>query len=226
MIERLIEPVSTYANQMDTLFLIITAVVMPWFFIVEGVFFWLLWRYRYREGQKALYVTGNEPELKRWITIPHNMIIALDLVIIGGAVNTWYNIKQRLPESEHVVRVIGQQWGWSFVHQGPDGLLDTEDDIRTANELHIIANTMYHYQLESRDVLHNFSVPVFRLRQDGIPGRRITGWFEATKTGEYDIQCAEMCGIGHGIMAARLIIHTPEDYAVWQASQVDAVAKR
>lgn len=226
MIERLIEPVSTYASQMDTLFIIITAVVMPWFFLVEGVFFWFLWRYRYREGQKALYVTGNEPELKRWITIPHNLIIALDLVIIAGAINTWYTIKQDLPESDHVVRVVGQQWGWSFVHEGPDGKLDTDDDIRTANELHIVVNTKYHYQLESRDVLHNFSVPVFRLRQDAIPGRRITGWFEAIDTGVHDIQCAEMCGIGHGIMAARLIIHTPEDYETWQASQVEAVAQR
>lgn len=226
MIERLIEPVSTYASQMDTLFVIITVVVMPWFFLVEGVFFWLLWKYRYREGQKALYVTGNEPELKRWITIPHNTIIVLDLVIIAGAVRTWYHIKQDLPESAHTVRVIGQQWGWSFIHEGPDGKLDTEDDIRTANELHIMEDVVYHYQLESRDVLHNFSIPVFRLRQDALPGRRITGWFEAMKTGEYMIQCAEMCGIGHGIMGARLFIHTPADYAAWQASQVDALAQR
>ena len=60
---------------------------------------------------------------------------------------------------------------------GPDGELDTEDDIHTANELHIVANEVYHYQLESRDVLHNFSIPVFRLKQDAVPGRRITGWF-------------------------------------------------
>ena len=226
MIERLIEPVSTYAGDMDFLFILITAVVMPWFFLVEGVFFWLLWRYRHKDGQKALYVTGNEPELKRWITIPHNLIILLDLVIIAGAVRVWYMIKQDLPEQEHSVRVIGQQWGWSFVHEGPDGKLDTEDDIRTANDLHIIENRVYHYQLESRDVLHNFAVPVFRLRQDAIPGRRITGWFEATHTGEYDIQCAEMCGIGHGIMAGRLIIHTPEEYAAWQAAQADSLAKR
>ena len=226
MIERLIEPVSTYAGELDNLFILITVIVMPWFFIVEGVFFWLLWRFRYKEGEKALYVTGNEPELKRWITIPHNIIILLDLVIIAGAVRGWYMIKQDLPESEHTVRVIAQQWGWSFVHEGPDGKLDTEDDIHTADELHVITDQVFHYQLESLDVLHNFSVPVFRLKQDALPGRRITGWFEATKTGEYDIQCAEMCGIGHGIMGARIVIHTPEDYAVWQASQTDSLAQR
>jgi cytochrome c oxidase subunit 2 len=68
-------------------------------------------------------------------------------------------------------------------------------------------------------VLHSFSVPVFRLKQDAIPGRVITGWFEATKTGSYDIQCAEICGIGHGIMGARIVIETPEQHAAWMADR-------
>lgn len=218
MIQALVEPVSTYAGDVDSLFILITLIVMPWFFAVEGVFFWLLWRFRHKEGQPALYVTGNEPELKRWVTVPHAMIIVLDLVLIAGAVRVWYMIKQDLPEAHETVRVIGQQWSWGFVHAGPDGVIDTEDDIETANELHIMVDKVYHYQLESRDVLHNFSVPVFRLKQDALPGRRITGWFEATKTGTHDIQCAEMCGIGHGIMAARIHIHTPEEYQAWMNS--------
>ena len=58
--------------------------------------------------------------------------------------------------------------------------LDTADDIATVDELHVEVNKIYHFKLESRDVLHNFSVPVFRLKQDAIPGRVITGWFEPT----------------------------------------------
>ena len=68
-------------------------------------------------------------------------------------------------------------------------------------------------------MLHNFSVPVFRLKQDAIPGRVITGWFEATRTGEYGIQCAEICGIGHGLMGARIFIESPEEHAAWVGSQ-------
>jgi len=63
--------------------------------------------------------------------------------------------------------------------------------------------------------MHDFSVPVFRLKQDAIPGREITGWFKATKTGEYDIQCAEMCGIGHGIMDGRIVIRDAAGHAAW-----------
>ena len=87
----------------------------------------------------------------------------------------------------------------------PGQRLDTADDITKINELHVSTDTLYHYKLEANDVLHNFSVPVFRLKQDAIPGRVITGWFEPTMTGEFDIQCAEICGIGHGLMPARII---------------------
>ena len=66
--------------------------------------------------------------------------------------------------------------------------------------------------MQSRDVLHNFSVPAFRLRQDAVPGRTINGWFKPTKTGTYDLQCAEMCGYGHGIMGAAITVHTEENY--------------
>jgi cytochrome c oxidase subunit 2 len=118
--------------------------------------------------------------------------------------------------------VIGQQWAWSFVHPGPDGKLDTPDDIATVDELHIQTDTVYHFKLEARDVLHSFSVPVFRLKQDAVPGRIITGWFEATKTGTFDIQCAEICGIGHGVMAGRIVIETAEQHVAWMEGRPPA----
>ena len=122
-----------------------------------------------------------------------------------------------LPEPERAVEIeiISQQWAWTFVHPGSDMELGTEDDIVTIDEMHIQENTMYHFHLKSKDVLHDFSVPVFRLKQDALPGRDIRGWFEATKTGQFDIQCAEMCGIGHGIMGAQLFVESAEDHASW-----------
>ncbi len=215
MIEWLIEPASTFADDVDFLFVLITLIVMPWFFAAEGIFFYFLWRYREQPGEKALYVTGNEPELKRWITWPHAVIIALDLILIAGAVNVWMQIKQNQPDTDRVVRVTAQQWAWTFVHQGADGEFDTEDDIETGDELHVVVGEPYKFELSSLDVLHSFSIPTFRLKQDAVPGRVITGWFEATKTGTFDIQCTEMCGIGHGLMPARLIVHSPDDYEAW-----------
>ena len=114
-----------------------------------------------------------------------------------------------------MIRVVAQQWAWSFVQPGPDGQLDTADDIKTVDDLHVEVGKTYHFQLEARDVLHDFSVPVFRLKQDAIPGRVITGWFKPTQTGDYDIQCAEICGIGHGLMAGRIHVESPEAHAAW-----------
>jgi cytochrome c oxidase subunit 2 len=217
MIESLIPAASTYASDIDDLFTLIFVLVGFWFFLCQGVFFWLLFRFRKREGVKSEYITGELKHEKRWITIPHLLVLVCDVFIIVGAVRVWYDVKQHLPEAQETVRVIGQQWAWTFVHPGPDGELDTADDIAKVNDLHLRVNTVYHYKLEAKDVLHNFSVPVFRLKQDAIPGRIITGWFKPTLTGEFDIQCAEICGIGHGLMGARVHIETPEQHSAWLA---------
>jgi cytochrome c oxidase subunit 2 len=153
----------------------------------------------------------------KWIHRAHIPILTFDVIIVVMAVNVWYDIKQDLPEANSTVKVIAQQWAWTFVHPGPDNVLDTADDITTINELHVATDTLYHYKLEALDVLHNFSVPVFRLKQDAIPGRIITGWFEPTLTGDYAIQCAEICGVGHGLMPARIIIDSPAQHASWVA---------
>jgi len=215
MIDRLVEPVSTYAGSIDNLILLILVLVGFWFLAAEGMFFWLLWRFRARPGVKAQYLTGKEKHVKRWITIPHALIIVCDVVIIVAAVKAWYEVKQTMPPADHSVRVVAQQWAWGFVHEGPDGKLGTADDIKTVDDLHVEVGKVYHFELESRDVVHSFFVPVFRLKQDVIPGRTINGWFKATKTGTYDITCAEICGIGHGLMPARVIVQTPADYDAW-----------
>jgi cytochrome c oxidase subunit 2 len=219
MIERYLEPLSTYASDIDSLIMLITILVGFWFILCEAVFFYFIFRFREKPGVKSEYITGEEKIHHRWISWPHMLVLVCDVFIVVGAIRVWYDVKQYMPETQETVRVIGQQWAWSFVHAGPDGELDTADDIKTVDEMHIEVGKTYKYQLEARDVLHSFSVPVFRLKQDAIPGRVITGWFEATGTGEYDIQCAEICGIGHGVMAARIHIESPEQHAAWVAEQ-------
>jgi cytochrome c oxidase subunit 2 len=79
----------------------------------------------------------------------------------------------------------------------------------------------------SRDVVHSFAVPAFRLKQDALPGRTITGWFRPNRVGTYDIQCTQMCGIGHGLMAGRIVVETPQDHAAWLLrNSSPAVAER
>jgi cytochrome c oxidase subunit 2 len=225
MIEHYLQSLSTFSGDIDRLVLLVTVLVGFWFLAAEGVFFWLLFRFRARPGEPAQYITGKEEHLKRWINIPHMLILVCDVFIIIAAVQVWVKVKQTLPPADGVVRVVGQQWAWTFQQPGADGLLDTADDIRTSDTLHVEVGKTYHFQLESKDVLHSFFVPVFRLKQDAVPGRVITGWFKATQPGTHDILCAEICGVAHGIMGGQIAIETPEQHAAWiQARSPVAVA--
>lgn len=222
MIEQYVVAASTYAKDIDFVFELIFYLVGFWFLLAEGVFFWLIFKFKAKKGENGQYITGEKKSEMRWITWPHYLVLVCDIAIVITAVRVWVAVKQDLPEADATVRVIGQQWAWSFVQPGPDGVIDTDDDIKTVDELHIEVDKTYHYRLSSRDVLHSFSVPVFRLKQDAIPGREIVGWFKPTKTGTFDIQCAEMCGIGHGLMPARIVIESAEQHAAWVQEQSKA----
>ena len=224
-----LDTVSSYASDIDDVILLIGWFVAFWLFAAEFAFFALLWLFRKKDGVKAQYITGEEAHQKRWVTIPHLMVLICDVFIIVGAVRVWVDVKQTLPPPDSEIRVISQQWAWSFQHPGADNVLDTDDDIFTGEELRVSADKVYHFHLSSLDVMHDFSVPVFRLKQDAIPGRTIVGWFKAEKTGTYDIQCAEMCGIGHGLMPGVIVIETPEQHMAWVNDRPEtklAAAKR
>ena len=219
LIEHFLPSASTFSGDIDFVFSLVFWVVGAWFIATEGIFFWLILRFRKKPGVKAQYITGELHHEKQWVHWPHMAVLVFDVIILVAAVRVWYVVKQDLPPAQETVRVVAQQWAWSFVHPGPDGQLDTTDDIKTVDELHVKVDTLYHFKLEARDVLHSFSVPVFRLKQDAIPGRVITGWFQPTLTGSFDIQCAEICGIGHALMPARIVVETPEQHTAWMASQ-------
>jgi cytochrome c oxidase subunit 2 len=218
ILESLLPSASTYAGNIDRLFDVITLLVGVPFLIASYLFFSFILRFKAKAGKKSMYITGTEHQYIKWIHRAHVPILIFDVIIVVMAVRVWYDVKQNLPEAASTVRVIAQQWAWTFVHPGPDNVLDTADDITTVNELHVAVNTLYHYKLESKDVLHDFSVPAFRLKQDAIPGRVITGWFEPTLVGQFDIQCAEICGIGHGLMPAKIFIESGEQHAAWVES--------
>jgi cytochrome c oxidase subunit 2 len=224
MIDYFIQSLSSYSGDLDRLVVLVTILAGVWFILAEAVLFWLIFRFRARPGVPAQYITGKEKHLKRWVNIPHYLIIVCDVFIIIAAVQVWVRIKQTLPPADETVRIVARQWVWTFTHAGADGKLDTSDDIITTDELHVVAGKTYHFQLESLDVLHSFFVPVFRLKQDAIPGRTITGWFKPTAPGTHDILCAEICGIGHGVMGGRIVIETPEQHAAWLQEHQPALA--
>jgi cytochrome c oxidase subunit 2 len=215
MLERYVASASSYAGDIDGLIFLILAVVGFWFVLAEVVLFGLVFKFSAKRQKKAQYITGEKASEKRWVSWPHYATLAFDVLIIVSAIKVWYVVKQDMPAADATIRVEAQQWAWTFTHPGADGKLGTADDVRTVDELHVATGKTYHFELTSRDVLHSFSVPAFRLKQDAVPGRVIKGWFRPTQVGTFDVQCAEICGIGHGIMPAKLVIESPDQHAAW-----------
>ena len=135
ILEWLLPSASTYASDIDRLFDVITLLVGIPFLIACYLFFSFILRFRAKSGRKAMYITGTEHQYMKWIHRAHIPILTFDVIIVVMAVNVWFDVKQNLPEADATVRLIAQQWAWTFVHPGPDNVLDTADDITTINEI-------------------------------------------------------------------------------------------
>ncbi len=94
----------------------------------------------------------------------------------------------------------------TFRYPGPDGRLNTDDDFEKRNELHVVVDKNYEMDLHAEDVIHSFWIPSFRIKQDAVPGLVIRAWFNANRIGEYELGCAELCGLGHYRMRARVFV--------------------
>jgi cytochrome c oxidase subunit 2 len=106
------------------------------------------------------------------------------------------------------VFVVGRQWMWKLQHM---------EGKREINELHVPVGRPVRITLGSEDVLHDYSIPAFRVKMDAVPGKLTTMWFEATTPGTYHLFCAEYCGTKHAGMIGQVIAMTPQDYEAWLA---------
>ena len=174
-------------------------------------------RYRGRPGRKAFYTHGSTRAEVIWTAIPAVTMVALGLV----SNHYWVLIKDRksVPPNAYRIGVHAKQFEWQITYPGADGKLGTSDDFTVRNQLHVPVNQPVAVELTSEDVIHSFFVPQFRLKQDAVPGMHIIAWFQATKTGEYELGCAELCGMGHYKMRSRVFVHTPEEFAAWMKQQ-------
>jgi cytochrome c oxidase subunit II len=211
------ENVSTYGREIDGLFYLILWITGIVFVGVQGVLIYFLVRYRAREGQKAHYTHGNNRLEVIWTVIPAVILVFLTI----WSQKVWSEIKTGIPENAIPIQIQAEQFAWNVQYAGADGKLDTADDVKTINQLHIPVGKPVRVRLKSigkdgkHAVLHSFFLPEFRLKQDVVPGMQIDVWFEATRTGKYEIACAEFCGLGHYRMRGFLSIHSPEGFDAW-----------
>ncbi|MGH7378929.1 MAG: cytochrome c oxidase subunit II [Candidatus Methylomirabilales bacterium] len=215
MLRWLPENVSSYGGEIDSLFSLIYYITGVTFIVVTGAMIWFLIKYRHRQGRRATYIHGNTTLEIIWTVIPAAILVVLSFM----SQSTWAKIKQNIPQADLVVQVTAKQFNWEILYPGPDGTFGTADDLQKENELHVPVNKVVRVVLKSKDVIHSFFVPNLRFKQDAVPGREITAWFEATKPGRYETPCAELCGFGHSGMKGWLIVHPPDEYEQWVKEQ-------
>jgi len=205
------ENVSTYGAQIDQLFFVILLVTGAIFLLVEGALLWFLIRYRHREGSPAFYTHGDRLVEIVWTVIPALIVIYLAL----SSQRVWSRIQGKPPPHRLEVEVNAEQFAWNIRYPGPDGTFDSDDDLETINQLHIPVGQVVLVSLSSKDVIHSFFLPEFRLKRDTVPGLTGHVWLEATKTGSFEIVCAELCGLGHYRMRGFLTVESPEAFQAW-----------
>lgn len=208
---KLPENVSTYGGQIDGLFRLILWITGVIFVVVEALLLFFLFRYRHREGRVPRYTHGSNRLEVIWTIVP--AVICVILALLSR--RSWEEIKQRMPKQAMNIEVTAEQFAWNIRYPGPDGKLDTSDDIVTLNQLHFPVGRAVIVSLHSKDVIHSFFLPEFRVKQDAVPGMTTRIWFEATRVGHWEIACAELCGLGHFRMKGFVTVETPEEFDRW-----------
>jgi len=182
-----------------------------------------------------------------WIEI--GIVIFEVVVLMGFSIPFWAKQVNAFPKRADAleVKVVAEQFAWNVHYPGPDGIFgktdirffdkqsnplgldpndsNGKDDITTINQLHLPIGRPAIIHLTSKDVMHSFFLPVMRVKQDIIPGMSIPTWFTPTKTGQFEIACAQLCGLGHYRMKGFLTVHSREDFDKWVEEQAKSAGK-
>lgn len=196
---------STTAYQVDALYfaLLVVASFFTLLIFVGLIFFAI----RYRKNSKASRAGAGKENLTleiTWSVIP--LIISSGIFVWAASI---YFSMHQAPRNSMEMYVVGKQWMWKIQH--PEGN-------REINELHVPIGRPVKLVMTSQDVIHSFYIPAFRVKQDVLPGRYSTLWFQATKAGEYHLFCAEYCGTGHSHMIGRVVVMEPAEFENWLAA--------
>jgi cytochrome c oxidase subunit 2 len=196
------EGASSIAGKVDDLHWFLVVVALFFASLIAGLLLYFSWRYRRgRNPRPTGQIAGSMRLEILWSAIP----LALSMVMFLWGAKLYAQIKTP-PEEGMQVHVTAKQWMWKIQH--PTGQ-------REINALHIPVNRNIVLTMISEDVIHDFYVPAFRVKQDVLPGRYTNLWFRAEKPGRYHLFCAEYCGTKHSEMIGEVIVMEQADYEAW-----------
>jgi len=194
---------STMAHQVDALYYFIFWGCTAFFLLIVGLTLFFIIKYRRREGQVLQpRASHNTPLELTWTIIPTILVM---VVFVWGFKG--YMKLAVAPRNSLEYYVTAKKWLWQI--KDPNGQ-------QTINEMSVPVHQPIKVILRSEDLIHSFYVPAFRVKQDAVPNRYTTLWFEATTPGDYNLFCAEYCGAGHSGMLGKIHVLTPEAWEDYQ----------
>jgi cytochrome c oxidase subunit 2 len=200
------EQAATSSVLVDQLFNYLMGVAVVIFLLVEGALIYAVIRFRRRAGDdsEGPAIHGNNTLEVIWTLIPAIIVIVISMYSYRVLTQI-----ERPVDSPLVVRVIGQQFIWTFEYP--------ESGV-TSSSLHLPVDHPVQFQIESKDVIHSFWVPEFRIKRDATPGQIDELTITPTQLGRYPIRCAELCGAGHAAMVGEVVVETEEQFQAWIAA--------
>lgn len=198
------ESASNFAPDVDGLMLFIIGVCIFFAVVITVAIVYFFFRYKRKTPDEIGAPIHGDLRLEiMWIVLPFFLLMAM---FGWGAVI--YVDYRHTPSDTLDVYVIGKQWMWKL--EQPNGR-------REINELHVPVNRNVRLILASEDVIHDFSVPAFRVKMDVVPGHYNSMWFKPTKAGRYHFFCSQYCGTSHAIMGGWVTVMEPDEYSAWLA---------
>jgi cytochrome c oxidase subunit 2 len=124
------------------------------------------------------------------------------------------------------IEVWAQQWSWNLRYAGADGVFGTPDDVVTLDELHVPIGRPVIVRMRSKDVVHSFYLPNFRVKQDVVPGAETRAWFVGKVAGAYELGCAQHCGANHYRMRGVVTVESADAFDAWLRAQSELAKKK
>jgi len=198
---------STAAASVDHLFLFELSVGMFFVALIFTLIVYFALRYHRRSDDEVPPRVGTHYGLEAaWSIIP----FAFMMVYFFWGAKIYVNLKKPVTHAMEV-HVTGKQWMWKIEHA---------NGVREINELHVPVGQPVKLIMSSQDVIHDFFIPEFRIKQDVLPGSFVTEWFQATRVGEYHLFCAQYCGTDHSRMVGHVVVMEPAQFQAWLSQAV------
>ena len=209
---------SEESGPIDTLWDVLVIVSVPVFVLVTTTVLYCVWRFRMRPGEEDLDgppTHGNTRLEIIWTAIPAFLLVAL----CSYAYVVLTDIEEASADPALEVRAVGEQFTWTFHYRNPEG----GQDVSSA-QLYVPRGRQVHFTVQSKDVLHDFFVPAWRMKIDAVRGVDTELRVTPTRLGEYPVVCAELCGLGHAAMRQTAHVVEPQEFEAWLQERVQLAA--